>query len=99
MTKEIDLEQMDVLLKNGALLVDCREDEEVEAGMIPGAEHMALSELDNFADKIPKDRETVFYCRSGKRSLAACEMASQWTEKQLYSLAGGYLRYQEERGD
>lgn len=95
MFKEITLDELEDLLSEGATLVDVREDDEVADGAIPGNVHMALSVFDSFKDDISKDKPTVFYCRSGRRSMKACEIASQWTEQQLYSLAGGYLAYAE----
>jgi rhodanese-related sulfurtransferase len=96
MIEEIDLKKMQSLVDAGALLVDCREDEEVAEGMIPGAKHVALSEIHEQKAEIPSDKDVVFYCRSGKRSMKACEIVEEWTDKNLYSVAGGYLAYQEE---
>jgi rhodanese-related sulfurtransferase len=96
MIEEINLEKMHELIDEGAVLIDCREDEEVEEGMIPGAIHVALSVLHESQDEIPTDKEVIFYCRSGKRSMKACEIAEEWTDQTLYSVAGGYLAYQEE---
>lgn len=93
MIREIDIPEMNKLVEAGALLVDVREQEEVDAGMIDGAEHWALSEFEAFETKVPKNKEIVFYCRSGRRSLKAAELAEKWTKQSLYSLSGGYLAY------
>ncbi len=95
MYKEIELAELDKLTKDGAVIVDVREQEELEAGVIPGMVHWPLSEFDAYKNQCPSDKEIVFYCRSGRRSITACEQAEQWTEKQLYSLKGGYLGYTE----
>ncbi len=50
------------------LLVDVREDAEVEAGVIPGAIHIPMRELLDNLDKIPTDRPVVTYCGSGHRA-------------------------------
>ena len=97
MIEEINVDQMEKLVKEGAALIDCRETEEVEEGIIEGASHMALSDLDEKEAEFPKDKPVIFYCRSGRRSLAACEIAKAWTDKPLYSLAGGILNYKEVR--
>src|SRR5690606_15293046 len=100
MIKEVDIQGMKKLLDEGAVLVDVREDEEVADGFIEGMQHMPLSSFEDYEHKVAKDRPTVFYCRSGKRSLKAAEIASLWTKQPLYSLKGGYLEYssQENRG-
>ncbi len=94
--EEIDLADLEALLEQGAVLVDVREQEEVDEGMIEGAVHMPLSEFENFSEDISKTHPTVFYCRSGRRSLKAAELASEWTDQPLYSLGGGYLGYSEQ---
>lgn len=93
MVKEIQLDELEPHLAQGAVLIDVRELEEVEEGAIDGMIHMPLSEFESFKDKLPKDKPIVFYCRSGRRSMAAGEMASQWTSQPLFSLEGGYLAY------
>jgi len=93
MYTEIDLNEFDNLKQNGAFVVDVRESEELAGGVIDGMTHWPLSEFDKYKSSCPLDQEIIFYCRSGKRSIVACEQAQQWTEKQLYSLKGGYLGY------
>jgi molybdopterin/thiamine biosynthesis adenylyltransferase/rhodanese-related sulfurtransferase len=57
------------------LLIDVREDYEFAAGHLPGVVHIPLGELGERLDEIPTDSAPVFMCRSGGRSLAACQMA------------------------
>lgn len=94
MIEEINLEQLKEI-STEAHLIDVREDDEVAGGMIPKAIHLALSKFPELKDQIPADKKIVFYCRSGKRSLKAAEIASHWVKVPLYSLSGGYLAYQE----
>jgi len=94
MIKEIDREEMErLLLEEEGLLVDVREDEEVDEGAIEGFVHMPLSRFEEFRDQIPPAKPIIFYCRSGRRSLKTAEIAEEWTDQPLYSLAGGYLGY------
>jgi len=95
MYNEIELDEFKKLKKSGTLVVDVREAAELEDGFIDGMVHWPLSEFDKYKSECPTDKEIIFYCRSGKRSLAACAQAEQWTQKQLYSLKGGYLGYSE----
>lgn len=78
-------------------VIDVREEDEVADGMIPNARHFALSQFPELKEKIPTDKAIIFYCRSGKRSLKAAEIVSNWTESPIYSLSGGYLAFQAEK--
>ncbi len=98
MIEEIDVAQMEALISKGALLVDVREDEELSTeGKIPGMIHMPLSTFEEFEDGLDKKRAVVFYCRSGRRSLKAAEIAETWTDQPLYSLRGGIIAYKQEK--
>ena len=91
--EKITLDELAAWKDRGALLVDVREADEVEDGMIPGAIHQALSQFPEYEETMPRDKEIVFYCRSGKRSLKAAAIASHWTEHKVVSLTGGYLAF------
>jgi sulfur-carrier protein adenylyltransferase/sulfurtransferase len=56
-------------------LVDVREPYEYEAGHLEGSVHIPLGELPERIGEIAPDSAPVFICRSGGRSLAACEFA------------------------
>lgn len=94
----IDLtpEQLAERLKAGNIrLIDVRTDEEVAAGMIPGAEHIPLSQFDP-AKLGPDDgRAVVLYCRSGRRSTMAGEKLSAALGKPVEHLAGGILAWEQ----
>lgn len=100
MIKEIDLQDLASILGQGAKLVDVRESEELEDGVIPGHIHMPLSVLEEFeTDLKALGPKILFYCRSGKRSLKAAEMAQDWgIGPDLFSLRGGFLEYERNRG-
>ncbi|WP_218221016.1 rhodanese-like domain-containing protein [Nesterenkonia sp. Act20] len=55
-------------------IVDVREDNEVAAGMIPGAVHIPLGELSTRLAELDSARETITVCRSGRRSLDAAQV-------------------------
>jgi rhodanese-related sulfurtransferase/DNA-binding transcriptional ArsR family regulator len=44
-------------------VIDVRPPEEFNAGHIPGAINVPLTDLDNYMDQLPKDGEFVAYCR------------------------------------
>ena len=87
MYREITLDELEDILSDGAELIDVREEDELADGTISGHKSMPLSVFDSFKDEVSKVKPTIFYCRSGKRSSKACEIACQWTYQQLYSLA------------
>lgn len=76
-------------------LIDVREDEEVAAGMIPGAKHIRLGTLPDRLAEIPKDEEVIFICRSGGRSGRACEYLSELGYDRIVNMAGGMLAWNE----
>lgn len=59
--------------KNGALLVDVREKDEVAelAYDVPNIINIPLSEFEERFTEIPKDRDVVVVCKGGGRSLRA----------------------------
>ena len=64
--KIITPEELQKKLEQGEKLelVDVREDEEVEQGMIPGAKHIRMMEIPENLDYFDKDTEYIFICRS-----------------------------------
>ena len=60
-------------IKDGALLVDVREQNEVDqlAFDAPKIKHIPLSEFENRYNDIPKNEQVVVVCRMGERSLRA----------------------------
>lgn len=60
-------------VKNGVLLVDVREKDEVEALSydVPNIINIPLSDFENRFNEIPKDKEVVMVCKGGGRSLRA----------------------------
>lgn len=73
LVKEICPTKTQPWIKNGALLVDVREREEVAqlAYNVPNIINIPLSEFEERFIEIPKDREVVVVCKSGVRSLRA----------------------------
>lgn len=87
-TPALGPERVQKLIDEGAQLVDVRADHEWEAGRIPGASHIELSELDGRAGEVDKERPVVFYCRGDNRSdMAAAAFAAGGYEAS--ALAGG----------
>jgi len=82
---------MDKHRESDYLLLDVRQPEEYTEAHIPGAKLVPLPELEERLDEIPKNRDVVFYCRSGKRSQAGALFAADrgLVGGTLYNLTGG----------
>lgn len=91
---EIGPQQAVELRDAGAVIVDVREQEEWDAGRIPGATHIPLMELSERAGSLPADQPIVFQCKAGGRSLMAAQ-ALRAAGRQAYSLAGGLHAWQD----
>jgi molybdopterin/thiamine biosynthesis adenylyltransferase/rhodanese-related sulfurtransferase len=77
---------------NGAVLVDVRENEEFEAGHIPGAKHVPRSYLEQRIENAVQDRSAhvILYCQSGNRSaLAAKTLVEDLGYENVESMTGG----------
>ncbi|KAG6334924.1 hypothetical protein ID866_4166 [Astraeus odoratus] len=87
-----------------AYLIDVREPNEVIQGSIPSAVNLPLSVLatslhlsphdfraQHGFDKPEKTQEVVFYCRSGKRSASACDIARRNGYENIYNYEGSWL--------
>jgi rhodanese-related sulfurtransferase len=89
------------------LLIDVRESNEVEQGIINGALHMPLGQIsvDQIMQNLTNTHKTqlVFYCRSGGRSLRACEIIDSVLDESeietitTYNLRGGILDWVENK--
>jgi rhodanese-related sulfurtransferase len=77
MIPEIDTDALAGALEGGsARLFDVREADEFEAGHVPGARSLPLSELPERLGELAGDGPTYLICGIGARSLRACEIAS-----------------------
>lgn len=72
------------------VLVDCREQQEWDAGHIEGALLMPLSRFDIVSMSLDPNIPVVVYCRSGMRSLRATNHLLQRGFKAA-SMVGGFM--------
>ena len=77
------------LMRNGAQVIDVREQYERDAGRIPDdSAHIELDRLTDEAGSVDRGRTVVFYCRTGQRSgLAAQAFAAAGYD--AHNLDGG----------
>ena len=74
-------------------LVDVREDEEIEMGKIKQAEHIRMGDIPESLDKLDKNNEYIFICRSGRRSENVCLYLQDQGYK-VRNLVGGMLEWE-----
>jgi adenylyltransferase/sulfurtransferase len=80
------------------ILIDVREEHEFEEANLNGI-LIPMGEVMDRAEEIPKDKQVVVHCRSGKRSATVINaLESQLGFSNLYNLRGGILGYIEEVG-
>jgi adenylyltransferase/sulfurtransferase len=97
--QEMDVRQLDDVLKRGEkpILIDVREQDEVEQGVIPGAVHIPRGYLElRVEERIPdRDVPIVAYCAGGTRSALATETLQQMGYKNVTNLKGGFGAWKE----
>ncbi|MBR4132116.1 MAG: rhodanese-like domain-containing protein [Oscillospiraceae bacterium] len=88
---KIKAEQAYADTQYGALIIDVREQEELdESGYVAGSIHIPLAEVEEKLPEIAPDHNTelIFYCASGKRSQKATELAVEMGYQSVYNLGG-----------
>src|SRR5256714_13279230 len=74
------------------VILDVREKQETDAGMLPGAKHVPRGFLELRIEETVPDRgaDVVLYCASGTRSLLAGKTLEDMGYTRVRSLAGGF---------
>ena len=90
--KEVSVEAARARLKDGATLIDVREDNEWDAGHAAGAMHMGrgIIERDIVQTFPDKTTELILYCGGGYRSALATDMLQKMGYTNVWSMAGGW---------
>src|SRR3989449_10631626 len=91
---EVDVRQLEASSDGTVkpVVIDIREQDEVEQGIIPGAIHIPRGYLESRVEQYVPDHETpvVTYCAGGSRSAFAAETLQQMGYKNVTSLKGGF---------
>ncbi len=92
---EVEPQEAQALLAQGALLVDVREADEIANGSPAGSLQMGRGYLElRIEDRVPdKGHTLVMMCAGGVRSLFAAEALKQLGYTDVRSLAGGFNRW------
>ncbi len=73
---------------NNFLLVDVRTTEEFNKGHIKGAININHSDIEQHLSLLPKDKDLILYCRSGRRVGIAANLLAKHGYEQLFHLKG-----------
>ena len=97
--REVDVRQLDQMRRDGPkpALIDVREQDEVEQGIIPGAVHIPRGYLElRVEERLPdRDAPVVAYCAGGTRSALAAETLQAMGYTNVASLKGGFGAWKE----
>ena len=100
MIEQINVEQLKVIqhASTDIHLLDVRRDDEVVHGMIDGAVHIPLDQLEARYSELDPSHEWIVYCRLGGRSQSACEFLAS-KDYAAKNLEGGIMAFEADRED
>lgn len=90
--REVTVEDLADALDRGARLFDVRESDEYGDGHVAGAVHVPLASVPDDVDRFRGDGPAYLICRSGGRSMRACEFLAQHGVE-VVNVAGGTLAW------
>lgn len=84
-----------IIDKENSILIDIRTEEEFENGKIENSINIPLYNLMYNIDDIEeyKQKNVIVYCRSGHRSITACNLLSMEGFVKVYNLEKGIIEY------
>lgn len=93
--KEITYDELKALSKDSYALIDIRDEGLTLYGMIPGALHVYLEDLEGSREllEIPREKKLIFYCEVGRASREMDDTIECLKDRDCYSLAGGYVGF------
>ncbi|MGB0845203.1 MAG: rhodanese-like domain-containing protein [Thiolinea sp.] len=95
--KQLDVNQAVLLMnRDNTLVLDVREDKELNDGKIRDARHIALKDLNKRIAELDKNKDDplLVYCRSGNRSGMACNMLTKAGFNNVNNLGGGFVAWE-----
>lgn len=95
--KSIDWEQAKKMVAEGAIYVDVRTEQELRDGYAPYAINIPANNIKERMSELPKDKDLLLYCRSGRRSEAAAHFLVKNGYDRVYNIVGGFLAYPREK--
>ena len=100
--REVTPDEVMAMQRRGepAVLLDVRDQPEVNLGKIPGAVHISRGTMEGKVEAvIPREAHVIIYCASGNRSAFAAETLGQMGYQDVASMKGGIRGWVEAGGD
>jgi len=91
---EIEVKDLKAILGGGGKLIDVREVDEYTAGHIPSAINIPLSAISADFESFRSEADVYIVCRSGGRSMQACEFLVDQGIVNVVNVAGGTMAWQ-----
>lgn len=90
---EVDPHEANIMLEQGAQLIDVREPWEWASSRIPGARLIPVAEVPRRASEIDPNRPVIVQCSVGSRSTGVVEVLRKAGYTRVYNLAGGIIAW------
>jgi rhodanese-related sulfurtransferase len=87
--REISIQEAHQKYREGAFLLDVREQHEWDEYHVPDTTLIPLGELDQRLEELPRDKEIVVICRNGNRSQEGRDILLRAGFSRVTSMAGG----------
>lgn len=82
------------------VLLDVRDQNEVNLGKVPGAIHISRGTLEGKVESaVPRDSQVVLYCAAGNRSALAAATLQDMGYTNVASMSGGFRDWATEIGE
>ena len=82
--------------QDDTVIVDVREDKEIKGGIIQGAQHITLGQLNDRIGHLGTNKQVpvLVYCRTGTRSSSACNTITKAGFENVSALSGGIMAWE-----
>lgn len=91
---EMDVHALkDKLQDDDYIVIDVRNQSEVDTGKIDGTSHIMLGTLQDRIEELPKDQKYAVHCQSGMRSAIAASILQANGYKDVTNVKGGYAAW------
>ncbi len=93
--KEITYDELKELAEDSYVLIDIRDEDQVDHGVIPGAIHIQIEDLEASAElaEISREKKLIFYCQVGRKTKEIDDTLEYLEGRDCYSLSEGYVGY------
>lgn len=94
--EQVEFEELEKIVRqkdSDSIVIDVREEEEYEAGHIPGVPLLPMNEAVEKVDDFDRDRSYIFVCRSGRRSQKVAQFFKANGFEHVANYRGGMLAW------